>query len=101
MSGTICFLLRDEPPRDLWRFAVTSRPVTDFVRVESKRLGIKVYSVATIYGDEQTARQLEGYLQNYSREDGWFGPLAEDVMRGIAIRIRRETATFLDGEPLQ
>lgn len=54
MSGIVCLLV-DDVSRNRWRIAVTNRPVLDFARAESKRLGIRVYPAhAPTYGDEGT-----------------------------------------------
>ncbi|HKO91638.1 MAG TPA: hypothetical protein VJU61_10820 [Polyangiaceae bacterium] len=81
MNAIVCFLVSEEPPRDPWRIAATMRPVMDFAKAESKRLGTKVYPAHTVYGDDALVKRLETYLANYAQGDGWFGPLGNEVMR--------------------
>lgn len=99
-TGIVCLLVDDTQPTR-WRIAVTSRPVIDFSRAESRRLGANLYAAHTpMYGAHTDVARIERYLNNYDLGGGWYGPLSGDVMRGIALRIHQETAAFLDGAPL-
>lgn len=100
-TGNVCFLVREDGKRDTWRIGVTSRPVVDFARAESKRLGTKVYPAHTpTYGSSADAKRIERYLSNYALGDGWFGPLSDETMKSLTARIRKEGLAFLDGHPL-
>jgi hypothetical protein len=98
--GIVCFL-RDETTRTRWRFAIATKPVVPFNHSESKRLGVKVYTAHTpMNGGAPEVKKLERYFSNYAQGDGWYGPITDEQMSAIATRIRKETAAFLDGEPL-
>jgi hypothetical protein len=76
------------------------RPVMEFAKHESKRLGSKVYPAHTVYGDVELGKWLEALLANYAQADGWFGPLSNDAMRAILLRFKNEGASFLEEGPL-
>ena len=42
--------------------------------------------------------QVEAYLSKYSQGDGWYGPLSDEAMKGLATRIRKEGMAFLAAE---
>ncbi|MEY4550923.1 MAG: hypothetical protein RL685_7118 [Pseudomonadota bacterium] len=99
MHGILCYLVRDQPPRYTWRFAVADRPVVPFARAESKRLGTKLYVAHTpLYGDETHVRQAETYFARYALGDGWFGPISSAQMDAVVTRLRSEGTAFLRTE---
>jgi len=97
----LCFFVGDQPPRDRWRFSLTSQPVTHHTRYLSRVLKTKVYAAHTLYGDMTTQRKLEAYLDFYALGEGWFGPLSEETMRGLFLRLKNEGPAFLENEFLE
>ena len=100
-SSIVCFLVRDEPPRDTWRIAATMGPVMGFAKSVSKTSKVALYPAHTLYGDAALVQRLEAYLSNYAQPDGWYGPLSNEAMAAIILRFKREGAGFLGTGPLQ
>jgi hypothetical protein len=99
-SSIVCFLVRDEPPRDTWRIAATMGPVMGFAKSMSKTSKVALYPAHTLYGDVALVQRLEAYLSNYAQPDGWYTPLSNETVGQIILRFKNEGAGFLATGPL-
>jgi hypothetical protein len=100
-SLTLCFFVKDEPPRDQWRFSATSQPVMQHAKYVSRAVRAKVHAAHTTYGLPELVKLLEAYLCRYALGDGWFGPISEETMRNVFLLVKNEGAAFLEATPLE